>query len=224
MNKNIEIDKMTELGVHIGHKKNNYHPKIKKYLSQKRDGIHIFNLNKTQEELDKALTFIKGVLGNNNQVILFVGTKVQLKELIKESAEKIGMPYVNTKWPGGFFTNFKIIKKRMDYFIKLENDLKEGKYKDLTKKEQLRIEKELIKLRTKFNGVRGLTKLPEAIFISDINKNKSVLKEARQAGIKIVAITDTNTNPELVDYPIPASDDSISSVKYILTKIIELKK
>jgi len=219
----IDITKMNEAGMHIGHKKNDYHPKIKKYLSQKKDNICIFDLNQTKEKLKEALAFIKSIYENGNQMILFVGVKVQLKDIIKETAIKLQMPYIDTKWSGGFFTNFKVIKKRIDYFIGLENDAKSGKFENFTKKEQLKISRELEKLRKKFDGVRNLTKLPEAIFISDINKNRLVVKEAKRMGVKIIAITDTNTNPELVDYPIPANDDSILSVKYILDKIVEIK-
>ena len=222
MNNSDNITKMTETGMYIGHKKSNYHPKIKKYIIERKNNVYIFDLELTNQKLEEALSFIKEIL-NKDQTILFVGTKIQLKDIISETAEKLQMPYVNTKWSGGFFTNFKIIKKRMDYFLKLESDVKEGKYENLIKKEQLKIGRELKKLRTKFNGVRNLIKLPEAVFVADINKNEIVVKEAKTKGIKIIAIINTNTNSELVDYPIPANNDSIKSVKYILDKIVDSK-
>ncbi len=220
MNKSNYITDMIKVGVHIGHKKSNYHPKVKQYIAEKKDDVYIFDLNLTKQKLEEVLIFVKDIF-ENNKTIMFVGTKVQLKEIIKVAAEKLNMPYVNTKWPGGFFTNFGIIKKRIEYFLKLEKDVKEGKYKGLIKKQQLKIDKELEKLRAKFSGVREITKLPDVVFVADINKNKITVREAKVKGIKVIGIVNTNVNPELVDYPIPANNDSIGSVQYILNKIIE---
>jgi len=186
-----------------------------------RNTVHIIDLEKTKQKFEEALKFIQQ-LASENKTILFVGTKPQVKDLVKEIAEKLGYPYVNERWLGGTFTNFEVIRKRAEYLKDLEKKKAEGFFEKYTKKERLEIEKKIQKLEKKFGGIKEMERLPDAIFICDMVKDKLAVKEAREKGIKIIAISDTNADPTLADYPIPANDDSISSVKYILEKVKEV--
>ena len=155
---------------------------------------------------------------------MLVSTKPPLKELIQETAEECGLPYINEKWIGGIFTNFKIIKKRIEYFKQLENLEKENGFAKYTKKERIKTKRVLENFRKKFEGVKNMDDLPDAVFICDITKDKLCLRESKAKGIKTIAIVDTNADPTTVDYPIPANDDSIPSVKYILDKVKDVIK
>ena len=186
-----------------------------------RNTVHVIDLEKTAEYLDKALNVIQE-LAKEKKNILFVGTKTPLKNLVKEIAEQSNMPFVTERWLGGTFTNFKVVRQRADYFNKLRKEQEQGQLEKYTKKERIKINKELGDLETKFGGIKDMANLPDAIFICDIIKDKLALKEATAAGIKTIAIVDTNANPALVDYPIPANDDAISAVKYILEKVKEI--
>jgi small subunit ribosomal protein S2 len=186
-----------------------------------RNTIHIIDLEKTKQKLEEALKFIQE-LSSQNKIILFVGTKPQIKDLVKEIATELGYPYVNERWLGGTFTNFEVIKKRAEYLKDLEKKKAEGFFEKYTKKERTEIESKIQKLEKKFGGIKNLERLPDAIFICDMVKDKLAVKEARRKGVKIIAISDTNADPTLADYPIPANDDAISSVKYILEKVKEV--
>lgn len=216
----ISVEEMTAAGVHLGHRVSRAHPKMKPYLYGTKNGVHIIDLEKTKEKLVAALKFIKGLVSENKTLFL-VGTKIQVKEMTRAAAEECGFPYVNERWLGGTLTNFEIIKKRIDYFKDLEKKKAEGELEKYTKKERIEIDRELKKLERKFGGIKGLEKLPEAIFVLDMKKEALAVKEALAKGIKVIGIAHTNVDPNLADYPIPANDDAISSVKYILEKVKE---
>lgn len=185
-----------------------------------RNDTHIIDLEKTIIKLNEALVFVKK-LAKNNGVIIFVGTKKQAKAYIKEVAIKANMPYVADRWIGGLLTNFSIISKQIRLMEQLETDLASGALDKYTKKERVMIEKKIKKLNQKFGGLRLLKKLPDAIFVTDINEDRIAVNEARKKNIPIIALADTNTDPGLVAYPIPANDDALSSIKIIVNKIAE---
>lgn len=220
---NIDIEEMMKKGVHLGHRVSKLHPKMEEFVLGVKNTSHIIDLEKTARQLKEALKFI-AELREKEGTMLLVGTKIPLKNLVKEIAEDCQLPYVTERWLGGTFTNFKVIKERVEYFKKLAKDKKESEFEKYTKKEKQRIEKELKDLGQKFGGIKDLEKIPQAVFICDIIKDKLALKEAKAKGVVVIAIVDTNADPSLVDYPIAASDDAISSVRYILEKIAQVIK
>jgi small subunit ribosomal protein S2 len=219
-NFNINTEEMEKAGLQFGHKTSRIHPKMMPFLSGVRNTIHIIDLEKSAEKLKEALKFIQKTI-SEDKILLIVGTKIQVKGLVKNTAEELGLPYVNERWLGGTFTNFDIIKKRLEHFKDLEQKKASGELEKYTKKERLLIDKKLKDLAIKFGGIKNLEKLPEVIFVLDIKKDILAVNEAKAKRIKTVGISDTNINPNLVDYPIPANDDAVSSVKYILEKVKE---
>lgn len=219
----IKPEEMLEAGLHFGHRASRCHPKMKPYLFGVRNTVHIIDLEKTAQKFEEALSFIQKLI-SEKKILVIVGTKIQAKELVRKMAEDCDLPYVSERWIGGTFTNFEIIKKRVDYFKDLERKKTEKELEKYTKKEQMKIDKELSDLKVKFGGIKNLEKIPDAIFVLDMKKDKVAITEARKKGIKIVAIADTNVDPDLADYPVPASDDSISSIRYILDKLAEVVK
>lgn len=215
---NINVSEMTEAGLHFGHRTSRIHPKMKPYISGVKNTIHLIDLEQTVEKLEKALIFIQKLISEGKK-ILFVGTKVQVKELLKETAKECEMPYINERWLGGTFTNFKTIKKRIDYFNELAEKKQKGELDKYTKKERLDMDKELKNLEIKFGGIKDIVGIPDAIFVLDMKKDSLAIKEAGMKSIPIIAIADTNVDPSLADYPIPANDDAISSVSYVLNKV-----
>ena len=211
-------DEMTEAGLHFGHRTSKVHPKMKQYIFTVKNGVHIIDLEKTKEKLAEVLDFIKKVV-SEEKTILLVGTKIQFKDLVKEIAQAAKIPYITKRWLGGTFTNFKTIRKRIDYFKELEERKKKGELEKYTKKERLNIDRELGNLEDKFGGIKNMEKLPDIIFVLDMKKDGLAIKEAKEKGVKVVAIADTNMDPSLADYVIPANDDAISSVRYILEKV-----
>jgi len=214
----LSVEEMEKAGVNFGHKVSKLHPKMKLYVSGMKNGVHIFDLEKTSKEFEKALTFISKIVSEGKSII-FVGTKIQLKAIIKDAAEQCGIPCVTERWLGGTFTNFETIQKRVNYFKDLEKKKETGELEKYTKKERLNFDREIAKLKVKFDGIRNMSKLPEAVFIFGLDKDLTCAKEAKRKGIKIISIVDTNVDPGIVDYPIPANDDAISSVRYILEKV-----
>jgi len=217
---NIDTTEMAKAGLHFGHRTSRVHPKMKPYLFGVRNGVHLIDLEKTAEKLKEALAFIRQLI-SEDKTLLLIGTKVQVKELVKSTAKECGLPYVAERWLGGTFTNFETIKKRIDYFKNLEKKKAEGELEKYTKKERIEIDKELKDLETKVGGIKELTKLPDAIFVLDMIKDKLAVKEAKSKGVKVIALCGTNCDPTLVDYPVPSNDDAISAVKYILDKVKE---
>ena len=215
---NISVEEMAEVGVNFGHRVSKLHPKMKQYVSGVKNNVHIFDLEKTKKELEKALAFISKTVADG-KTIAFIGTKIQLKGIVKLAAEECGIPYVTERWLGGTFTNFETIQKRVSYFKDLEKKKQTGELAKYTKKEQLDFDKEIGRLKTKFEGIRNMAKLPDAVFIFGLDKDITCAREAKRKGIKIISIVDTNVNPDIVDYPIPANDDAISSVRYIIDMV-----
>jgi len=214
----INIEEMAKVGLNLGHRTSRCHPKMKPYLAGVKNTINIIDLEKTAQKLKEALNFIQEII-SQNKILLLVGTKIQVKNLVKEIASELGLPYVNERWLGGTFTNFEVIKKRIDYFKDLEKKLAEGAFEKYTKKERSKIDQELKDFEIKMGGLKNLEKLPEAIFVLDMKRDATAIKEAKRKGIQIIAISHTNVDPTLADYPIPANDDAISSVKYILERV-----
>jgi small subunit ribosomal protein S2 len=214
----INLEEMTKAGLHFGHRTSRVHPKIKPYISTVRNTVHIIDLEKTVQKFEQALKFIEKLISEGKN-LLFIGTKIQSKDLVKEVAQECDLPYINQRWLGGTFTNFKTIKKRIDYFKDLEEKMKKGEFDKHTKLERLKIDRELKDLEIKFGGIKEITGLPDAIFVLDMKKDALAVKEARTKGVKVIGIADTNIDPTIADYPIPANDDAISSLKYILEKV-----
>jgi small subunit ribosomal protein S2 len=217
---NLSIEEMTNAGLQFGHKKSRVHPKMKPFLAGVRNTVFIIDLEKVKDRLAAALDYIQDIAGQG-QAILLVGTKTQFKKMIRETATATGMPYVSERWLGGTFTNFKIIKKRIEYYKELERKTVAGEYEKYTKKEQAGIQKEIKVLEKKLGGIKAMEKMPEAIFVADMKKDKLAVKEAKENGIKVIGIADVNIDPDVADYSIIANDDSVSSVKYILAKVQE---
>lgn len=206
------LEELLKAGAHFGHVSSRWNPKMKPFIFTTQNKIHVINLEKTLESLGRALDFVKSLAAGGG-TILFVGTKRQAKEEVKKAAISCGMPYVTVRWLGGTFTNFKTIQKTIKKLEKLQklrtaSDF-EQKY---TKKERLLLEREIEKLINLFSGIKNLKKLPEAIFVVDINHDEIAVSEARATGIKVVGLVDTNSDPELVDYPIPSNDDAIKAI------------
>lgn len=211
---------MSQAGVNFGHKVSKLHPKMKQYVSGIKNNVHVFDLEKTAKEFEKALDFVSKMVSDGKSII-FVGTKIQLRDLVKSAAQECDIPYVTERWLGGTFTNFDTIKKRIDYFKDLEEKKAAGELEKYTKKERLNFDREIALLKIKFDGIKNMAKLPEAVFIFGLDKDITCAREAKRKGIKIIALCDTNINPDIADYPVPANDDAISAVQYIVEKIKE---
>jgi small subunit ribosomal protein S2 len=217
---NLNTEEMMQASVHFGHRVSKLHPKMKPFISGTKNNVHIIELKSTVENFEKALVFVKNTIAGGKN-LLIVGTKVPFKELVKKTAQDCGLPYVNTRWLGGTFTNFETILKRINYFKDLVSQKEKGVLEKYTKKERIKINKEIEGLYVKFEGIKDMTKLPEAVLILDMKKDITAAREARKKGIKIIAVCDTNIDPDSADYPIPANDDAISSIKYLLAKFEE---
>ena len=214
------IKELLESGAHFGHQTSRWHPRMKRYIFTKRDGIHIIDLEQTTSMLDKAYEFVKQV-ATEGGTILFVGTKKQAQESVEEEARRCEMYYVNHRWIGGTLTNFNTIQARIDHLVRLEDQQAKGGFSNLPKKEALKIEEEIARLNQQMAGFKEMTSLPAALFIVDTVKEGIALAEARRAGIPVVAMVDTNCNPDDVDYPIPANDDAIRAIRLVCARIAD---
>ena len=213
----ITMSQMLKAGVHFGHQTRRWNPKMKQYILMERNGIHIINLFKSLDLIDKAYDFIKATVAHNG-TILFVGTKKQAVEAITEQATRVNMPYVSERWLGGMLTNFQTVSKRVARMKELEEiDFSDVHASGLTKKELLLLEREKDKLVKQLGGIRNMNRTPSALFVVDINKESLAVEEAHKLHIPVVALVDTNTDPDLVDYPIPANDDAIRAVELLTT-------
>ncbi len=212
------IKELLESGAHFGHQASAWHPRMKNYIFTKRNSIHIIDLEKTVVMLKKACDFIRDVVANGG-TILFVGTKKQAQDTIAEEAKRCGMYYVNQRWLGGTLTNFATIQARIDHLVRLEDQYNRGEFARLPKKEISKIEEEIARFNLHMGGFKEMTALPNALFIVDPPKEKIALAEAHRMGIPVVAISDTNCNPDDIDHPIPANDDAIRAVKLVCNKI-----
>ncbi len=210
----ISMKQLLEAGVHFGHQTRRWNPKMAEYIFTERNGIYIINLQKTVKKVIEAYNFIKEV-AESGEEILFVGTKKQAQDSIKEEAERVGMYYVNARWLGGMLTNFKTIRKRIDRLNQLEKMEADGTFDLLPKKEVIKLKLEAEKLDKYLGGIKEMKKLPGAMFVVDPKKEKIAIAEAKKLGIPVVAIVDTNCDPDEVDYVIPGNDDAIRAVKLI---------
>ena len=210
----VAMKQLLEAGVHFGHQTRRWDPKMAEYIFQARNGIHIIDLQKTSKKLDEAYAFIKEQ-AEEGKDILFVGTKKQAQECMKEAALKCNMFYVDQRWLGGMLTNFETIRARVERLKKLEEMQNDGTFDVLPKKEVILLKKEMEKLERNLGGIKEMTKLPGALFIVDPKKERIAILEARKLHIPVVGLIDTNCNPEDVDYPIPGNDDAIRAVKLI---------
>lgn len=219
----LAIEQLLDAGVHFGHLKRKWNPNMAPYIFMEKNGIHIIDLYKTQAKLQEAGAAMRQ-MAKNGKRILFVATKKQAKEVVAEIVKKTGMPYVTERWPGGMLTNFVTIRKAVKKMSAIDNLSSTPQYKNLSKRERLQISRERAKLEKNFGSIADLTKLPSAIFVVDVNKEHIAVAEARKLNIPVFAMVDTNTNPQLTDYPIPANDDASKSIALVvdyLTKHIQ---
>lgn len=214
------LEEMLKAGVHFGQKTSRWHPKMTPFIFGARGGIHIINLETTQEKLKEALEYIKGVAARGGTV-LFVGSKRQARNIVKESATSCGMPYVTERWLGGTLTNFGQIKKSLKRLRTLRDQDSKGELKKYTKKEQLLLRREIKDMDRKLGGIIDMEKIPEAVFVVDIKTEKTAVAEAQVTKTKVVAVCDSNVNPDKVSYIIPANDDSVKSIKMMCTAVAD---
>lgn len=212
------IDELAEAMVYFGHRVGKCHPKMQPYIYSIKNNVYLINLEKTREELKKVIDFVKELIAKNGQ-ILFVGTKPPAKVVLKKYAEEVGMPYVVERWIGGTLTNFSTIYELIKKFKKMEEEKEKGEWEKYPKKERMDLEREFNRLSLLVGGMKNLEKIPEALFIVDLREERTAVKEARRIGVKTIGIVDTNSDPTLVDFPIPANDDAIKSIE-IITKLI----
>ena len=211
----ISMKQLLEAGVHFGHQTRRWNPKMKEYIFTERNGIYIIDLQKTVKKLEEAYNFVR-TLAENGQTILFVGTKKQAADAVKEEASRVGMYYVNARWLGGMLTNFKTMRTRIDRLAQLKKMQEDGTFDMLPKKEVMKLLGEMEKLEKYLGGVKEMKKLPGALFVVDPRKERNAIAEARKLHIPIVAIVDTNCDPDEIDYVIPGNDDAIRAIRLIV--------
>lgn len=217
------INELLQSGVHFGHQKSRWHPKMKPYLFTERNGIYIIDLEKTLQKLEEAAAYAKKIAAGGG-LILFVGTKKQGQKILEKYARDCGMPFATERWVGGFFTNFVNVSKLIKKYKSLREQKESGALLKYTKKEQSDFGKEIEKLHKIVGGLSDMSKLPEAIFVLDAKKEKTAIAEAKKRKVTIIGFCDANTNPELLDLPIPANDDAIKSIEIITKTIAEAIK
>ena len=210
----VSMKALLEAGVHFGHQTRRWNPKMAPYIYTERNGIYIIDLQKTVKKLEEAYDFVRD-LAANGQTILFVGTKKQAADAVKEEAARVGMYYVNARWLGGMLTNFKTMRTRVDRLAQLKKMQEDGTFDMLPKKEVMKHLAEIEKLEKYLGGVKDMKKLPGALFIVDTRKERNAIAEAHRLGIPVVAIADTNCDPDEIDYPIPGNDDAIRAIRLI---------
>lgn len=214
----IDLKALLEAGVHFGHQTQRWNPKMKKYIYDARDGVHIFDLVKTANQLQEVMQWAYE-LGKAGKTLIFVGTKRQAQEIVENIAKEAGAMYITTRWMGGFLTNWEQVNKSIAKMNSERRKLAEGKYDHYTKYERMQIQKDIDRLDRFFGGVSELKTRPDGLFIIDINEEKVASSEARQMGVKVAALVDTNGNPDNADMVVPANDDAVSSIT-ILTKLV----
>ncbi|MBQ9120823.1 MAG: 30S ribosomal protein S2 [Clostridia bacterium] len=216
----ISIKQLLEAGVHFGHHTRRWNPKMAEYIFTERNGIYIIDLQKTVKKFDEAYMFVREIAEQKGSV-LFVGTKKQASDAIREEAERCGQYYVNVRWLGGMLTNFQTVKKSINRLNNLQKMQEDGTFDSLPKKEVAGLQKEIMNLEKNFNGIRTMEKLPDVIFIVDPKKEHNAVLEAKRLGIPVVAIVDTNCDPDDADYVIPGNDDAIRAIKLISSAIAD---
>jgi small subunit ribosomal protein S2 len=216
----VSMKELLEAGVHFGHRVRRWNPKMKSYIFTERNGIHIIDLQQTIARLEEAYGVIRDTVAEGGTV-LFASTKRQAQESIVSEAERCGMPYVNQRWLGGTLTNFRTIRQRIDYLLGLERRQELGEFSRLPKKEALDLQREIDKLNRKIGGLREMRRLPSLVFIADVRREAIAVKEANKLDIPIVAMVDTNCDPDPIDYVIPANDDAIRAIRLITSKVAD---
>lgn len=216
----ISMKQLLEAGVHFGHQTRRWNPKMGQFIFTERNGIYIIDLQKTVKKVEEAYNFARSIV-ENGETILFVGTKKQAQDAVKEEAERCGMFYVSQRWLGGTLTNYKTIRTRVDRLRKIEQMEQDGSFDALPKKEVLELQKERKRLEKFLSGIRNMHKLPGAVFIVDPRKERIAVAEAKKLGIPIIGIVDTNCDPDEIDYVIPGNDDAIRAVKLLAGKIAD---
>eukprot|EP01156_Anaeramoeba_ignava_P002312 Anaeramoba_ignava/a218067_22.p1 GENE.a218067_22~~a218067_22.p1 ORF type:complete len:284 (-),score=55.27 a218067_22:675-1526(-) len=212
---NISMKALLESGVHFGHRTQRWNPKMKDYIFTERNGIHIIDLQQTVKSLNEASTLVRDTVANGGK-ILFVGTKRQAQEMIELEAKRCNMPFVTVRWLGGMLTNWTTMRQRISELERMERMRDRGDFDLITKKEALGITRQIEKLEMRFSGIRNMTKLPDLVFVVDVRKEETAVREANILGIPVVAMVDTNCDPENVDYVIPSNDDAIRAIKLIV--------
>lgn len=216
----ITMKQLLESGVHFGHQTRRWNPKMAPYIFTERNGIYIIDLQKTVRKVEEMYNYVRELVRNNG-IVLIVGTKKQAQETVRQEAERCGMPYVNQRWLGGMLTNFKTIKSRIDRLTQLEQMEADGSFDLLPKKEVLELRKEKDRLSRYLGGIREMKRLPDAVFIIDPRKERIAVSEARKLGIPIIAIVDTNCDPDEIDLVIPGNDDAIRAVRLLTSKLAD---
>ncbi|OGH88838.1 MAG: 30S ribosomal protein S2 [Candidatus Magasanikbacteria bacterium RIFOXYC2_FULL_42_28] len=214
---------MLKAGVHFGHQKSRWHPKMEQYIFGARGGVHVVDLEKTQAKLQEALDFVRSLVANG-KTVLFVGTKRQAQAIVKAAATDCGAPFLTERWIGGLLTNFDEAKIRLKKYLKMKEEVATGEIEKYIKKEQGEFKKKLDKMDKYLNGLANLDKLPDAIFITDMRAGKTAVVEATKTNVPIIGICDTNVNPEKAAYPIPANDDAVNSIRLIVNLMAEAVK
>ena len=216
----ISLKELLEAGAHFGHQARRWNPKMAPYLYGAEEGVHVFDLVKTKEALEEALSFLAEA-AKEGKVILILGTKKQAKEKTQEIARETGCPYVSERWLGGTLTNFDMIKRSLSKLTEMKTKMAAGEYNKFTKKERLLMEREIARLERFFGGMVTLEKTPDVLFIVDTHKESGAVKEARKSKVTVVGIVDSNADPTLIDYPIPMNDDAAKAVDYVLGLVKE---
>ena len=208
----VSMKSLLEAGVHFGHRTRRWNPKMKRYIFTERNGIHIIDLQQTMKRLDEAYELVKNTVSSGG-VVLFVGTKKQAQESVAQEAARCGMPFINQRWLGGTLTNWRTIRQRIDYMLEIERQQARGEFARLTKKEALMREREINRLNHRMGGLRDMRRLPNLLFVVDVRRDTIAVKEANILGIPIIAMVDTNCDPDPIDYVIPSNDDAIRAIK-----------
>jgi small subunit ribosomal protein S2 len=214
------IKQLLEAGVHFGHKTSRWNPKMSKFIFGKRSSIHIVDLEKTEECINNACDFLLNIT-SKGELVLFVGTKKQAQEVVLKEALRCGMYHVTERWPGGLLTNYATIKKSINRLKEIEKMKEDGTFEKLTKKEISGLEKELVKLKKDFSGIAEMERMPGAIFIVDTKKEDTAAREAKRLNIPVIGLLDTNSNPDIVNYPIPGNDDATKSIRLITSLLAD---
>ena len=216
------MKELLEAGVHFGHQVRRWNPKMKEYIFGERNGIYIIDLQKTQRMFREAISFVTNLIAEDKgKTVLFVGTKRQAQDAIREESEKCGQYYVNQRWLGGLLTNFQTVQKSIKRLKDLESMQTDGRYEKLTKKERIKLDRERESLNKNLSGIKAMSRLPDAIFIIDVKKEEIAVAEANRLGIPIVAVVDTNCSPEGIDYVIPGNDDALRAVRLFASRIAD---
>ncbi len=216
----VTMKELLETGVHFGHRKRRWNPKMKPYIFTERNGIHIIDLQQTSIALEKAYNLVRDTAAEGG-TLLFVGTKRQAQESIVEQAQRCSMPYVDKRWLGGTLTNWRTIRQRIDYLKNLEERRDQGEFDLLIKKEALKLNREIAKLQDRLGGIKEMRGLPDLLFITDVRREYIAISEANKLNIPVIAMVDTNCDPDLIDHIIPANDDAIRANRLIITKMAD---